>query len=68
MCLQKKGGNVKVIPPYRPVGANDSPEGSPVKETEPTKTTSKRKLSENDFNFSSSVYTKKFLMFFWWCV
>ncbi|CAH1395564.1 unnamed protein product [Nezara viridula] len=40
----KKGGNVKVIPPYRPVGANDSPEGSPVKETEPTKTTSKRKL------------------------
>ncbi|CAH1395563.1 unnamed protein product [Nezara viridula] len=41
----KKGGNVKVIPPYRPVGANDSPEGSPVKETEPTKTTSKRKLS-----------------------
>lgn len=43
----KKGGNVKVIPPYRPVGANDSPEGSPVKETEPTKTTSKRKLSSS---------------------
>lgn len=50
---------MKVIPPYRPVGANDSPEGSPVKETEPTKTTSKRKLSENDLKFSLSLFIQK---------
>jgi len=36
----KKGGNVKVIPPYRPVGT-DSPEQSP-KETEASKATTKR--------------------------
>ncbi|KAK9501142.1 hypothetical protein O3M35_002238 [Rhynocoris fuscipes] len=41
----KKRGNVKVIPPYRPIGANESPDGSPIKETEPVKATSKRKLS-----------------------
>ncbi|XP_014256983.1 protein AF-10 isoform X2 [Cimex lectularius] len=42
---QKKGGNVKSVPPYRPIG-NDSPETTPPnKDPEPTKTTSKRKLS-----------------------
>uniref|UniRef100_A0A023EZ33 Putative phd finger protein af10 n=1 Tax=Triatoma infestans TaxID=30076 RepID=A0A023EZ33_TRIIF len=50
----KKRGNVKVIPPYRPIGANDSPGGSPIKETEPIKTTSKRKLSSTSSGKSVS--------------
>ncbi|XP_073976582.1 uncharacterized protein isoform X3 [Rhodnius prolixus] len=50
----KKRGNVKVIPPYRPIGANDSPGGSPIKETEPVKTTSKRKLSSTSSGKSAS--------------
>ncbi|KAL1116878.1 hypothetical protein AAG570_005347 [Ranatra chinensis] len=51
----KKGGNVKPIPPYRPV-STDSPDASPGKDHNDTsKTTSKRKLRELS-NFVMHLY------------
>uniref|UniRef100_A0A0K8SJV2 Protein AF-17 n=1 Tax=Lygus hesperus TaxID=30085 RepID=A0A0K8SJV2_LYGHE len=46
LVIKKKGVNVKVIPPYKPVTA-DSPEYSGFKDSDGMKATSKRKLSES---------------------
>lgn len=47
--MQKKGGNVKTIPPYRPVTVENSDVSSPEKEPSDnwTKTSGKRKPSTN---------------------
>ncbi|XP_012265590.2 protein AF-10 isoform X2 [Athalia rosae] len=58
----KKGGNVKTIPPYKPIPAdNGSSDSSPEKEAEtPIKTSSsgKRKSSNSKANTSSSSKSK----------
>lgn len=53
--LQKKGGNVKTIPPYKPIPAdNGSSDSSPEKEAEtPIKTSGKRKSSSSKSSANS---------------
>uniref|UniRef100_A0A0A9XMM7 Protein AF-10 n=1 Tax=Lygus hesperus TaxID=30085 RepID=A0A0A9XMM7_LYGHE len=52
LVIKKKGVNVKVIPPYKPVTA-DSPEYSGFKDSDGMKATSKRKLSTSSAKSSS---------------
>lgn len=53
--LQKKGGNVKTIPPYKPIPAdNGSSDSSPEKEAEtPIKSSGKRKSSSSKSSANS---------------
>ncbi|BET03496.1 myeloid lymphoid or mixed-lineage leukemia (trithorax homolog, Drosophila) [Nesidiocoris tenuis] len=68
IVIKKKGINVKVIPPYKPV-SNNSPEHSSFKDSETVKTTTKRKMSESrtppvvgqDESSSSSQSTNQML-------
>lgn len=58
--FQKKGGNVKTIPPYKPIPAdNGSSDSSPEKESEALIRLSSNSVKRKSSNSKSSAFTQK---------